>query len=474
MQQWKPSTVYAQGVAVRNPAGETVLALSAHTSGTEFDASKWSTPILATKTERVSGDTDVLSQATAAGVTAADVSVARVPAGDLTTRASLTPDGRTRFVLWSGTGLGGDGGDWYQKSVPSGVTEAAGPTSPDGAPSTTLTIAAAQTADYSLINVEPKAHTPGSLVQGWVWVDDVTKISSAAVLIYSGPSASSTTWSRAVPPLRNGWNLIRIAAHSGVLTSWGQPRRLTLRVITTAPTIVAWGRFWVECPKKAQMIYTLDRGYRTAIDQMLPELRSRNIPVTWALDMALNSPDASGPHITDAEVLQFAGQGDEMSIHAYDGAVTNTMTPQQIRQDALRAQDWLLDKGLPATMFRAAYTQNLAPNASAAAPFFAAQATGEGNSSGLDTWPHIAPQNVARYTLHGKTPAQVDTIFDNMAKTHALWIPYTHGVSGAGGSNITPTELAYFLTKVDAAMSAGWLEATTYRKMLEQAGGIVR
>ena len=423
---------------------------------------------------RAANDADVLSQATAAGVASSVASAAYVRPSDLATRSTLTPDGRSTFDLFTGSGSGATGGDWATRIIPTGSTESAGPTTPAGGPSTRFTITGAQTADFTLQDAEPRSHAPGSIVHAWLWVDDPAAISQASIMVLSGPSSASTTWQRFATNLSHGWNLVRIAADSGVLTSWGQPRRITLRIITTAATGVAWGRVWVECPRKAQMVFVEDRGYRTFIDIGLPALRSRSVPVTWALDMALNSPDTSGPHITDAEVMQFAGQGDVMSIHAYDGAVTATMTPAQIRQDALRAQGWLLDKGLPADRFRAAYTQNNAPNASAAAPFFPAQATSTNQSASLDTWPHVNPQNVKRYQLHGRDNATIDSVFAQLKATHGLFIPYTHGIGTGSTSDMTQAGWDYFLSKVDTAFSEGWLEATTWPAMLAKAGGIVR
>lgn len=440
------------------------------TYGTKAEVQSVAGSVTTETQTRASSDADVLSQATAAAVSSARIATVRVPSSDLARRASLTPDGRTTRTLWKGNWTAGD---WYQRIVPATATESEGPTSPDGGPSTRLALSAAGTHEYALIDVAPREYPPASLVHAWIWVEDASKVNSAVVIIVSGPTENLTTWSRDVP-VQTGWNLLRLAAHSGNLDSWGKPRRVNLRVNTNAATAVAWGKVWMECPPKAQMVFVEDRGYRTFINLGLPDLRSRNIPVTWALDMALNSATTAGPHITDAEVLQFAAAGDAMSIHAYDGAVTSQMTAKQIRQDALRAQGWLLDRGLPATPFRAAYTQNEAVNAAAADPFFAAQSTGTNKSASMETWPHVNPRDVGRYILHGRTPAQIDAQFATMKSTHCVWFPYTHGIDAAGGSNITPTEWAYFLSKVDAAIAEGWLEATTWDRMLAQAGGIVR
>ncbi|MFN7241699.1 MAG: hypothetical protein ACK4M5_00350 [Dietzia cercidiphylli] len=304
---------------------------------------------------------------------------------------------------------------------------------------------------------------------------------SAINLIIVGPGGSGTRWLRSITgngivgPLRRGWNYFRISAATGTLTDWGQFRRFDVQIVATGPAKIAVSHLWMECPPRARMIFVEDRGYRSFINNGLPALRSRSIPVTWALDMALNSPDTSGPHITNAEVEQFAAAGDVMSIHAYDGAATANMTPDQIRVDALRAIAWLDARGLGSgALFRAAYTQNLATNASAAEPFFAAQASSTNLSASMETWPHVNPQNVGRYTLHGRSNADLDARFDTMKKTHCLWIPYTHGVATGGAFDMTQAGWDYFLAKYDQAVAEGWMEATTWPRLLATSGGIVR
>lgn len=378
-------------------------------------------------------------------------------------------DGRAIVQIYSGSGKD----DYYQKSIaPTAWDGGAGPTAPDGSPSQRLVATAAETGQLILIHSPlPKKIPAASLVCGYIWVEDPAAFTGINLII-TGPGGTTARWIRSITgnavPLRAGWNKFILPAMSGTLTDWGTISRIDVQVVAKQATSLAVSRMWFEAPPKARMIFVEDRGYRTFINDGLPALRQRGIPVTWALDMALNSPDKTGVHITDEEVLQFAAEGDQMSIHAYDGAVTKTMTPEQIRTDALRSQGWLIKKGLPPTLFRAAYTQNEAPNAFAANPYFSAQATSTGSAGGLETWPPANANNVSRYQLHQRTNEQIDAIFARLKATRSLWIPYTHGITATGTSNITPESWAYFLTKVDQAIAEGWLEATTWERMLKE------
>ena len=92
------------------------------------------------------------------------------------------------------------------------------------------------------------------------------------------PDAAAATASRTT-----SWK-----ASAGSTTDWGAAYRVRVVTVTTAATSWNVQSVWVECTPKAQILFIEDRGYKTFIDAGLPDLRSRGIPVTWALDPALN------------------------------------------------------------------------------------------------------------------------------------------------------------------------------------------
>lgn len=399
------------------------------------------------------------AQAIAAAVSTMEAGLTRVAAhSDLA--ASLTPDGRTEVVLLSGLAF----------SVASQCTDEPDPErTKNGVVARKLTTSGAVTAfgRYTATVNFP----PASLFQMWVWVPEPEKITSIGVTLSTGWTQST------VGPFLPGWNLIRFRAVSGTLTNWGTLPFTQVTFVTKSATSISVGRAWLECPKKAQLCFIEDRGYKTFKDIGLPQLRALGIPVVWALDPAVNGTSVGTPSevITDADVATFYAQGDDMSIHAYDGAVTSTMTPEQIRTDTLLSAAWLQERGYSrGRTIRAAWTQNDAPNHAAAQPFYAAYMTPTNQSGGIESWPPINKWGIVRYTLHGRTNAQIDAVFEQLQKTNSTLFAYTHGIHDSLSGAITVAQWNYFISKVTAAVNAGWLEGVTLTQLLARSGNIVR
>lgn len=380
---------------------------------------------------------------------------------------SLTPDGRTKVVLLSGQPdqvYTNFTGGWTTDAQSSDLSRVKA-----GVASRRLLVPSAGT--FTCRWTEAKTFPPASLLQAWVWIDDPSKITS----IGFRPCVS---WTRAdTGPFQPGWNLIRFRASEGVLTNWGTVDYVQLTVIATGAVGINIGQVWVECPPKAQICFIEDRGYKTFKDFGVPNLRALGIPIVWALDPAINgsNPGTTAEAITDADVALFYSQGDDMTIHAYDGAVTSTMTPQQIREDTLKSLAWLQERGYTrGRQIRGAWTQNLAPNHAAAQPYWGAYATPANNSANLETWPPKDKFNIGRYTLHGRTNAQLDTMFDQMQKTNQILFAYTHGIDDTLSGAISHATWDYFIAKCTAAINAGWLEGVTFSQLLARSGGIIR
>lgn len=409
-------------------------------------------------TARIDAGSMMLAAGQIAGFEALPTRVA--PNSDLS--ASLTPDGRTKTVLLSGQA------DQVYSALTLGMTQSSDSTRVKaGVASRRFEMNASGIfkADW----VEAKTFAPASILQSWVWIDDPTKVTSIAI-------RPCSLWTRSATVFQAGWNLLRFRASEGVTTSWGTVDYVRVTVTTTAATGINVGELWVESPPKAQACFIEDRGYKTFKDFGVPPLRALNIPITWALDPATHGSSAGTPSevITDADVAQFYADGDDISIHGYDGFPTSGKTQAQIREDSLRALAWIQDRGyLRGRQWRAAWVQNSAPNASAAQPYFAAYATPTGGAS-TQSWPLINKWNIARWTLHGKTNAEIDALFDTLQKTREVVFIYTHGVHDTLSGAVTHATWDYFISKCQTAVAEGWFEGTTFSKMLARSGGIVR
>lgn len=334
-------------------------------------------------------------------------------------------------------------------------------------------------------------HAPASIWRAWVWIDDVTALGGPLQFTHTRLAKIDTVappaderWTKSVPvtALHSGWNLISdntlgmIAA-----TGWGNIHSTRLVWQTTKATGINIGRIWFECPKRASLIFVQDGGYKSFATYAVPELRSRGIPVTWAVNPGWLGQRVGefNETLTAAEVLAMKAAGDEISFHSYaagnDGILTANMTREQIRDDSLKsiaaaqAGDW--GKGY---QFRAAWLQNKAPNHAAAQPYHAAYASPSEKDSHTDSWPPMDRYNIGRVGLHFSTDAFIDDIFNRLEKTRGLCVGYTHGISNISAGDMTPARLTYLLAKIDAAIAAGWLEGTTFTRLVERGGGVLR
>lgn len=324
--------------------------------------------------------------------------------------------------------------------------------------------------------VAPILTTGAASIAAWVYVPSLAGVTSMTVQIFSG----ANVWSRSATAaaLAVGWNLLRWQSTAGTITGWGSVTQVRVQLATTALVSVTVGHLWAECPPKAQLLFIVDRGYRTFVDAGLADLRALGIPVTWALDPALNgtSVGTRAEVVTDADVAAFADAGDSISLHGWDGSVTSTMTADQVRADTLKAVRWLQQRGHAGRMWRAAWVQNSAPQAAAARDYILAGAT-PSSSAALTCWPPPDRWNIPRVALHGLTSAQVDGYFAQLETTHQLMVVYTHGIHAdglTGGADSTPAQWAYFVAKVSAAVAAGWLEGVTFEDLYGRSGGKFR
>ncbi|MFC6153645.1 hypothetical protein [Nocardioides yefusunii] len=399
-------------------------------------------------------------------------------------RATLTPDGRTAVYMVTG--------ESSQTFTVSGCA-----VSDDtlrkktGTQSRRFTTSGAATAVATHSPATALTHGPASIWRTWVWIEDVTALTGYFQIIHTRGAVIDTVappadqrWVKQVPvsSLRTGWNLISddtLGMYSAA--GWGSIYSTRYIFQTTKATSVSVDSTWFECPKKASLLLIQDGGYKSYMTHAIPELRSRKYPTVWALNPGWlgKRPGAFNETITVADVATLKAAGDEISFHSWvagnDGQLMATMTREQVRDDSLKsiavaqAEGW--GKGY---LFRGAFLQNLAPNARGCAPYHAMLATSTERDSQIATWPPMNRLDVARVGLHFSTDAFIDDIFNRLEKTRGLCLGYTHGISTVSAGDMTPARLTYLLGKIDAAVAAGWLEVTTFERLLASAGGVLR
>lgn len=324
---------------------------------------------------------------------------------------------------------------------------------------------------------DPLTMGPASAIGLWVWLDDATKITSLTLELWV--DAALTTglkWARtASTGLVDGWNLLRWASTDSNYENLDTIYRVRVIAVTNAATVLTVGHVWAECPPKAQVLIINDGGYKTFMDEALEDLRTLSVPITWALSPGELGTETGtkAERITEADVATIADAGDSISFHSWEGAVTSSMTEDEIATDTMKAIRWLQQRGYAGRIWRAAWTQNAATNAAAARPYVLAYATPTSVSS-QTAWPPPNRWNIPRTSIHGRSEATIDGIFEALELTHGLYVFYTHGIHVDGDTDTTPDEWDYFMIKLSAALDEGWLECVTFEDLYARSGGKFR
>jgi len=319
---------------------------------------------------------------------------------------------------------------------------------------------------------DPLVFSTASAIGLWVYLEDVTKITSVTVALFSDAGlavSGATSWTPATG-LVTGWNYLRRAAVSLTLTGWGTCYRVRILVVTTAATNATIGHVWLEQQPKAQMIFIADGPYDTFYTLGYPALAALDIPVTFACAPALfGTGTGADLRMSAAQIAAAAGVNrNSIGIHSYDGTATASMTAAQIRADFMKALKWIQRRGYSRPLWRAAWVQNSATNASAIQNLVMAYATALGASGSAGAWPPVNKWDIQRYGLHGTNGADaaLDTLFTSLQTTRGCLACYTHGIDARGVNDMVPAQWAYFLGKVTAAIAAGWLEGTTFEELV--------
>jgi hypothetical protein len=156
----------------------------------------------------------------------------------------------------------------------------------------------------------------------------------------------------------------------------------------------------------------------------------------------------------------------EFSFHCYNTDILmSEATAQEALADTLKCVRFLKQKGLePERIWRAAWLQNNCPNHQLADQVVDASASYE-VLNGVTTFPFIDKYNIPRTSIHSKTEAQIDNVFNKLEQQHCTVLFYAHGVSEGSERELDPTMLTYFLNKLQTGITGGYINPTTYNMM---------
>lgn len=299
-----------------------------------------------------------------------------------------------------------------------------------------------------------------------VYIPDASLINSLTF------SLLGTNWSRVKTDFVNGWNTLEFYTFDGVVSSWDTITGLRLYFAGTIGLSLYFAKCEFIRPEKANLIFVQDGGYSSFLDVAYPLLKEIDVPVTWALTPGRlgQSAGAAGHVLTQEEIDTIATDYcSEFSFHSWAADRTSDMTAEELKDDAGKCINYLRRQGLaPSHVWRAAHTQNNAPEYEAEIGLVEALATGTAKT-GHTVFPFPNRYNIPRTQVHERDESWFTTQLDVMKKTHSTMVWYAHGVSNAP-TDISAAMLDVMVDKLTTAMSEGWLNATTY-DMLRNAEG---
>lgn len=302
-------------------------------------------------------------------------------------------------------------------------------------------------------------------VDAKVYIPDVTKISAITISLYG------TSCARDYTALKNGWNDIAVYTFQGDVTTWGNITRILVTATGTAGQEWYLSEISYKRAAKAWILFIEDLGYSTFFENGgYADLISLGVPLTLAYDCGTPGKDLGtrGTQLTVEQVETYVKQGYmELSFHGWNSSEpTASMTAGEIRAEAAKCINMLQKNGLqPEHVWRAAHIQNSATNASAEIGMVEALATSTEKATAYNVYPYIDKWDIPRATLHGKTDAQIDAIFDTLQKTHCGAIIYTHGISSLSDYDVTQATWDYFIGKLTTAVNGGWLIGVTHNDL---------
>lgn len=290
------------------------------------------------------------------------------------------------------------------------------------------------------------------------YVEDASKVSQVSL------RTIQSDYSKDITAISNGWNKVRFIAEGGGNYTTDSTTTIRLLVYTTYAIDIWWGSIVLVKPQYANLIVVADGPYKTFYSNAYPALSAINVPVTWALDCNMIG---NTNLINNDELLVLSGDGfSEFSFHSFDGTLMSSATAKQALVDTVKNIRFLRKNGLqPNHIWRAAWLQNNCPNHVLADTEVEASATYNGKSS-VTQFPWMDEYNIDRIAMQGRETSYIDTLFAKLKLQHCTAILYTHGISDAE-TDTSSTLLSYYVSKISTGISEGWLNPTTYSRLVE-------
>lgn len=299
-----------------------------------------------------------------------------------------------------------------------------------------------------------------------VYVEDYTKVTNVELQLLKDIGS----WTRSSNNLQNGWNYIRLACSDGDISTWNTVNTLRVIAYCSDPTTLYFGGIYAVKPNKAKIIVVNDHGYSGFKNIAYPKLKELGVPVTWGINPGRLGQPVSGATsiLSQSEVDELAlDPYSEFSFHAWDASeqATSEMTADELKTETHKCIHYLKKEGLlPKYLWRCAFVQNKATNHSAIQEIIEAYATPR-EKTGFELYPFVDTYNINRTQIHSRTNEWFDNFFETLKKTHCTVVVYTHDISDNAGIHMTNSELNYFVSKLQNAISEGWLEAVTYSQL---------
>lgn len=264
-----------------------------------------------------------------------------------------------------------------------------------------------------------------------------------------------------------GWNKIRFVTEgSGSPDFTKTENQWRFSIYTVSEMTVYIGAIYAVKPDKANLIVVDDHPYKTFYDLAYPAFKAINVPITWAGDWGQIGVSATAITETDLNVLAADGIS-EFSFHNYDGTEQASGTIESALKDTLNNLRYLRKNGLqPMHIWRAAWQGNNCAHPELANLEVEASASYNGNN-GVTQFPWPDKYNIARTAMQARSTTFIDTIFQKIHDQHSTLIIYTHGISD-DSQDVSTTLLNYYISKITDGINNGWLNPTTYSRLVEQ------
>lgn len=321
----------------------------------------------------------------------------------------------------------------------------------------------------------------------YFYTEDAENITNITLNVVNG--TTSEVWSRSITnehyggDLKNGWNLMKFNTSVSAFEHLGTDcARVSINVYTSDSAEISFGAVFLEKEEKGKILFVNDHGRKGGWSELvtgqtqtaIQDAEDRDMPITFALNpKRIDDGDTLAMDLATLEVVKESPIA-RFSFHSYNRTPTSSMSLIELKADTNNSVRWLTAKGFGNTHFRAAFTQNIAPEGVNTLGFggLKALATSSDNTgSKTRTFPFIDRSNVIRTSLHGKTEADIDEIFNSLKDLGGILVMYTHAIKPNGDPTLydaTVDEWNYFMSKIDTAQTEGWIDLVSYED-LEQS-----